>query len=380
MKTNISSLGQGPGLAWKRGSASFPPGSLASLQEWTGGKTEPPEPPWHGELTFQRWNTIGWGITDDGVLCIKPWTGDTGETGSAITRADVPWLGQASRIRKVESTDTIVLNESSAWLFAGCSMLTDLDALADWDGSNVTRMDSMFSGCSRLDDLRGLADWNVSNVTIMYSMFYGCSSLTDLYALENWNVSNVTDMSSMFSYCYSLTDLRSLTNWVSEVTNMNGMFYGCSDLTDLTALQNWNVSSVESMNTMFYRCSSIRDLTGLKYWDVSNVTSMSGMFYGCSNLTDLIALMNWDMSNVTNMDSMFQGCSSLQRIGIPSIANGGLKLVENAEDAKLTTVLPSIISEDGSMGPLTWPELLNEMTTNPDAFEYETVWVKAEEA
>ena len=80
------------------------------------------------------------------------------------------------------------------------------------------------------------------------------------------------------------------------------------------------------------------------------------------------------------MNGMFQGCSSLQRISIPSIANGGQKLVEHAEDAKLTTVLPSIISEDESMGPLTWDELYTEMTTNLDAFQEYTVWVKAEEA
>ena len=299
MDNKVSSLGQGPGLAWKRGSSSFPPGSLASLQEWTGGTTEPVEPPWHGEVDFQQWNTIGWAITDDGILCIKPWEGDTGETGSAITDDDVPWNDKRLKIKKIESTGLIMLNEDSAWLFSICSSLTDLTALAEWD---------------------------VSNVKNMYNMFWHCSSLTDLTALENWSVSNVTDMAYMFSSCSSLTDLTPLANWkVSNVMDMSSMFEYCSSLTDLTALQNWNVSSV------------------------------------------------------TSMDSMFQGCSSLQRIGIPSIANGGQKLVENAEAAKLTTVLPSIISDDGSMGPYTWDELYTEMTTNPDYFEYETVWVKAEE-
>ena len=354
MKTNVSSLGQGPGLAWKRGSSSFPPGSLAELEEWTGGATEPPEPPWHGDVTFQQWNTIGWGITDDGVLCIKPWEGDTGETGSVTTGNDIPWNDKVSKIKKVESTGTIVLNECSTGLFSGCSDLTDITGLAGWDVSNVTSMSFMFGGCSSLTDLAALANWNVSNVTDMDSMFSSCSSLTDLTGLKDWNVSTVTYMDSMFS--------------------------SCSSLTDLSALANWDVSSVTSMDSMFYDCSSLTDLTGIADWNVSNVENMDSMFYDCSSLTDLSGLRSWNMSNVYEMRDMFYYCSSLQRIGIPSIRNGGQKLVENADDAKLTTVLPSIISEDGSMGPYTWDDLNTEMTTNLEAFLDGTVWIKAEEA
>ena len=115
--------------------------------------TEPPEPPWHGEVEFQQWNTIGWGITNNGVLCIKPWKGDTGETGPVTRYTDVPWYDQRSKIRKVESTGTIVLNETSPYLFFGCSSLRDLRGLEDWDVSNVTNMYYMFYGCSMLTDL-----------------------------------------------------------------------------------------------------------------------------------------------------------------------------------------------------------------------------------
>ena len=380
METKVSSLGQGPGLEWKRSTSSFPPGSLAELQEWTGGKTEPPEPPWHGDVTFQQWNTIGWGITDDGILCIRPWEGDVGETGPVTSYKGAPWYDIRWMINNVESTGTIVLNEDSAGLFYDCSSLYDLYALRDWNVSNVTRMDSMFQGCSSLDDLYALENWNVSNVTNMRYMFSSCPVLYDLDALRDWNVSNVTNMGSMFYDCSSLRNLDALRDWnVSEVTNMSSMFYRCSSLTDLTGLSGWNVSNVTNTNGMFAGCSKLTDLRGLDDWDVSEVTNMSGMFYGCSHLTDLDALKYWEVSNVTEMRSMFQGCSSLQRIGIPSIANGGQKLVANAEDAKLTTVLPSIISEDGSMGPLTWDELYTEMTTNLEAFLDGTVWVKAEE-
>lgn len=354
MRISVSSLGQGPGLEWKRASSSFPPGSLAELQEWTGGKTDPPEPPWHGEVDFQQWNTIGWGITDDGILCIKPWKGDTGETGSAITSDDIPWNDKRSKIKKVESTGTIVLNEDSQNLFYDCSDLTDLTGIAGWDVSNVTDMSYMFSRCSSLTDLTAIANWNVSHVTNMFSMFGDCSDITDLSALKNWDVSHFLRMSDMFS--------------------------NCSSLTDLTGISGWNVSEVGNMNRMFQRCSSLTDLSAIKNWNVSNVTEMDSMFWDCSSLTDLTALKNWNVSNVEWMDSMFQGCSSLQRIGIPSIANGGMKLVENADRSGIADALPRIISEeDESMRSYTWDELNTEMTTNPERFESGTVWVKEAE-
>lgn len=109
---------------------------------------------WELGSNYTKWGTVGWRITDDGVLKIRPWEGDTGTTGSATSYYyDVPWYEQASKIKKVESTGTIVLNANSVGLFSGCSSLTDLTPLEHWDVSNVTNMRHMFSDCSSLTDL-----------------------------------------------------------------------------------------------------------------------------------------------------------------------------------------------------------------------------------
>ena len=261
---------------------------------------------------WNKWGTIGWMITDDGVLRIRPLEGNTGTTGSVTSYTGAPWHDQASKIKKVESTGTIVLNANSVGLFYGCSSLIDLTALKDWNVSNVTNMSYMFSGCSSLTDLTGLSGWNVSEVTNMSRMFDGCSKLTDLTALKDWKSSKVTDMSRMFYHCSSLTDLTGLAGWnTSKVTNMSYMFDGCSSLTALTGLSGWNVSQVTNMYYMFEGCSSLTDLTALAGWNVSQVTDMSLMFQGCSNLTNLTALKDWKASKVTDMGSMFFGCSSL---------------------------------------------------------------------
>ena len=286
---------------------------------------------WSLGSNYTKWGTVGWRITDDGVLKIRPWEGDTGTTGAVpYYSSDVPWNSQRSNIKKIESTGTIVLNTNSAWLFYDCSSLTDLTGLAGWNASNVTDMSDMFSGCSNLTDLAPLANWNVSNVTNMGSMFSGCSSLTDLTALVGWNVSNVTGMSYLFRGCSNLTDITTLGSWnVSKVTNMQFVFSDCSNLTNISPLAGWNVSNVKIMNYMFSGCSNLTDITALESWDVSNVTTMDYMFYYCSKLTDLTALESWDMSKVTDMKYMFQNCSSLT----------SLTGLENWSVSKVTTMV-----------------------------------------
>ena len=44
-------------------------------------------------------------------------------------------------------------------------------------------------------------------------MFYGCSSLTDINSLKNWNVSNDNDFDHMFTRCSLLSDMTPIQNW-----------------------------------------------------------------------------------------------------------------------------------------------------------------------
>lgn len=61
----------------------------------------------------------------------------------------------------------------------------------------------------------------------MSSMFDNSNnqSLTNVDALSNWNTSNVTNMSRMFTTCSVLANIDSLANWdTSKVTDMSWMF------------------------------------------------------------------------------------------------------------------------------------------------------------
>ena len=91
-----------------------------------------------------QWGTVGWSITDDGVLRIRPWYGDTGTTGALSSSTSAPWYNQRLKIKKVESTGTIVLNAKSTRLFYNCSNLTDISGLEDWNVSKVTDMSDVY--------------------------------------------------------------------------------------------------------------------------------------------------------------------------------------------------------------------------------------------
>ena len=45
----------------------------------------------------------------------------------------------------------------------------------------ITNFEGMFWGCSSLSEIKSLENWNVSNGTNFSCMFYGCSSLSDTY-------------------------------------------------------------------------------------------------------------------------------------------------------------------------------------------------------
>ena len=189
-------------------------------------------------MQWREWGTCLWNVDEDGVLRIRPKSGDSGELGSTNGRQEgAPWYGR--NVTRIESQGTIILNQDSSYLFYGQKFLASLSGLANWNVSQVTNMRSMFSNCTGLSDLSDLANWNVSNVTNMNSLFSNCTSLSNLSGLANWNVGNVTDMSGLFSRCTSLSNLSALANWnVGNVTSMGSLFYDCTSLSDLSGLAN----------------------------------------------------------------------------------------------------------------------------------------------
>ena len=209
--------------------------------------------------------SVKWSFDDKGVLFFEPVNGNEGTfadsngfvgLGDPNNGYDWTWLG--IDIKQIESRGNINLASDSSYMFSGCSSLTSVAGLENWNTGNVTNMSDMFSGCSSLTSLAGLENWNTGNVTKMYNMFQGCSGLTSLAGLENWNTGNVTDMSDMFQGCSGLTSLAGLENWnTGNVTDMSDMFKGCVALANLNALKNWNMQMGVFTDKIFIDCTSL---------------------------------------------------------------------------------------------------------------------------
>ena len=329
-------------------------------------------------MQWRKWGTCLWSV-EDGVLRIRPKSGDSGELGSTNGRQEgAPWYGR--NVTRIESQGTIILNQDSSYLFYGQKFLASLSGLANWNVSQVTNMRSMFSNCTGLSDLSALANWNVGKVTDMGSMFSGCTGLSDLSALANWDVSKVTNMGHLFSNCTGLSDLSGLAKWdVGKVTDMRSMFSGCTGLSDLSALEDWDVSSVTNMSSLFSDCKGLSDLSALANWKVGNVINMSYLFYNCTRLSDVSAIAHWNLSSIPNESfywyGMFYNCVNLTRIGVPGVDDGGVSFIQwNA--TYFSDAMPQFIEETGDRQYNSWDSLYDAMRNTPTGYQQGIVYVK----
>ena len=305
-------------------------------------------------MQWNEWGTCLWSV-EDGVLRIRPKSGDSGELGSTNGRQEgAPWYGR--NVTRIESQGTIILNQDSSYLFYGQKFLASLSGLANWNVSQVTNMRSMFSNCTGLSDLSDLANWNVSNVTNMNSLFSNCTSLSNLSGLANWNVGNVTDMSGLFSRCTSLSNLSALANWdVGKVTNMKSLFSNCKGLSDLSALKDWNVSKVTNMSYLFSGCTGLSDVSAIAHWDLSSMPKGS--------------------TGSTYWDQMFSKCVNLTRIGVPASQLGGDSFIHwNA--TYFSDAMPQFIEETGDRQYNSWDSLYDAMHNTPTGYQQGIVYVE----
>jgi surface protein len=225
---------------------------------------------------------------------------DIGNTGNYFTNCSNLVLTGVTDTLKLLSGTTNLKN-----MFEGCTSITTINNLNDWDVSNVTNMSYMFASCNNFN--QNIGNWNVSKVTTMYFMFLVSSS--GIFnnggspSIGNWVTSGVTNMSYMF---YNQTSFNQpIDNWdVSNVTNMVFMFRGASSFNQ--PLSGWNVSNVTSMTGMF-RLSSFNQPIG--NWDVSKVVGMDIMFNGAVAFNQDIG--NWNISGVTNFTSFMDGKTPL---------------------------------------------------------------------
>jgi surface protein len=163
---------------------------------------------------------------------------------------------------------------------------------------------NMFRGCTSLTTINRVNEWDMSNVTNLSGCFLGATNFND--NLNGWNTSSVTNMLQVF---FQATNFDGdITTWdTSNVTNFGQMFYLASSFN--CPIGGWDVSNATTFSSMFRNASSFdRDLS---QWQTTSATDMTGMFYVATSFN--YDVNDWDMSNVTDIDNMFRNANAFNK-------------------------------------------------------------------
>lgn len=205
-------------------------------------------------------------------------------------------------------------------MFSGCNELTSID----FTGATIkpTNLYGTFNNCLKLTTI-DTSTWDLSDCTSLTRCFVGCSGLTSIIGIEDWNVEKVTNMEGTFQACSKL-ELLDLSSWnVSKCTTMANMFNGCSSLTSLD-LSSWNTDNVTTTNLMFNNCSSIKELD-LSSFTTTKLTNITYMLERCSSLKTL-DISNFNLDNFSPTQ-MFYSTQNIENIGLLYVSSHTVNLI-----------------------------------------------------
>jgi len=205
---------------------------------------------------------------------------------SKISAPDTPWF-------PLHATFSTRNNRGARGLFSGCSSLSTINNIGNWDVSQCDILEIMFSGCIKLA--------------------YGTNALGPL-AFALWDVSNCYRFERMFNGCV-LMNAKMFPNVGANTGTLSldfkMMFNNCSvfDNVNSASMNSWDMEYATNMYMMFEDCTIFNDdITG---WDTKRVTTMFSMFENAQNFNQDIS--GWDTANVVDMRNMFKGTSAFDQ-------------------------------------------------------------------
>ena len=236
--------------------------------------------------------------------------------------------GDRLKILSVQQWGSFNLGTNQGAYFSGCANL-NLSGVTDLlNLKTTTSLYAIFSGCSSLTTIGRLSEWDVSAIVTMAHAFFQCTLFNQ--DISTWNTSSVTDMSRMFQL--NLAFNQNIGSWnVSNVTSFSHMFNTATAFNNggNSSINNWQIKTTGSVNfiNMFWDATSFNQ--PIDSWNTIAVTNMSGMFKRSISGTNLFnqPLNSWNTSNVTDMNVMFHAANGTtsfnQNIGSWNISNVG---------------------------------------------------------
>ena len=200
--------------------------------------------------------------------------------------------------------DEIFMHSSSGSFFQYLSSLSNIDAVAEWNTSNVTGLSNFLSGTA-VRNVDALSGWDTSKVTNMSWLLSSTDYLENVDGLSRWNTEKNTSLQGLFRSSL-VTNVDGISGWdTSKVTDMHMLLFDATNMQNLDAFSEWNVSSVKDLSNAFQNMTNLTDIKGLKKWKTGNVTDMTSTFAYSKAIQNLSGLEDWDVSNVKALSNLF---------------------------------------------------------------------------
>ncbi len=203
----------------------------------------------------------------------------------------------------IQADGKIKANYNSGYLFLNFNNVVEIEGIENFDTSLATSLYGIFKNMNSLQSI-DVSYFNVSKVKNLSDIFNGCSSLSVISGINNWDTSSVISMMSIFAGT-SVQSLN-LSNWkTGNVTSINYLFYQ-SDIKEIKGIAEWDTSSLESMEYTFqYTSLETLNLSG---WDTKNVIKMRYAFSNSTQLTKIIYGPYFQKNSNADITGMFVNC------------------------------------------------------------------------
>lgn len=213
-----------------------------------GGST----PATSNAVQIQNFFTTTWTTTSNGEPITLPYTNlgtysgtiDWGDGNTALNS-----YANRTHIYAKAGTYTVVIDGVVVeWNFSNTFSGGNIASVVHW--GQLQLLDNSYGGyfqdCYNLD-LSSVSDvLDLTGITSLYYMFGGCTSLTDINRIDEWNTSSVTNMNAMFQFCdqinfnigtWNVSNVLDFTDFMTDATptfsttNLDAIYNGWINFT-----------------------------------------------------------------------------------------------------------------------------------------------------
>ena len=182
-----------------------------------------------------------------------------------------------------------------------------LISIQQWGIFNPGNSGGSFSAYSNLN-LSSVSDViDLSGVTSLNQFFSGCTALTSVNRINEWQTNSVQNFSSIFANCTNFNQNISSLN-ISNGNNFSSMFANCTNYNNggNDGIKNWAFKTTGTINASAMFSQAINFNQPFTNWNTIAFTNMSNMLFGFSMKINQ-NYGNLNISNVTNFTNFMTG-------------------------------------------------------------------------